>query len=84
MDITTGVMVKDYHPANPAGVVGFSDIAAGGDFIYANSAAIPGQQADAYVQVFDVSGGRGSSKLVQQFKLNAGVGANAQGMQVLM
>ena len=84
MDITTGAMVKDYHPANPAGVVGFSDLAAGGDFIYANSAAVPGQQVDAYVQVFDVSGGRGSSKLVQQFKLNAGVGANAQGMQVLM
>ena len=84
MDITTGALVKDYHPANPAGVIGFSDIIPAGDFIYANSAAIPGQQESAYVQVFDVSGGRGSSKLVQQFKLNSAIGANAQGMQALM
>lgn len=64
------------------GAPGLIDLAAAGTAIYALS---PGNgTTPAAVSVLDVSGGKGSAELLQNFDLSSlGVGPNAQGMQVL-
>ena len=57
------------------------DLEAKGNFIYALS---PGNSTTpAAVAVFDVSGGKGTAKLVQNFEVGMGVGDSAQGMAIL-
>lgn len=62
---------------------GLIDLKAAGDFVYALS---PGNgSSSAAVTVLDVSGGKGSARMVQHFELaGMGVGRNAQGMAVMM
>ncbi|KAM0427440.1 hypothetical protein ACHAQK_012037 [Fusarium lateritium] len=61
---------------------GLIDLAAAGDFIYALS---PGNgTTEAAVSVVDVSGGSGSAKLAQHFKLKGMAGKTAMGMKVMM
>ncbi|GME34232.1 hypothetical protein AOQ84DRAFT_207763 [Neofusicoccum parvum] len=61
---------------------GLIDLKAAGNFVYALS---PGNGTKAAaVTVLDVSGGKGSGKMIQHFELTSlGVGKNAQGMAVL-
>ncbi|OCL14811.1 hypothetical protein AOQ84DRAFT_207763 [Glonium stellatum] len=62
---------------------GLIDLKAAGNFVYALS---PGNgTTQAAITVLDVSGGRGSAKMVQHFGLSGvGAGKNAQGMAVLV
>ena len=57
-----------------------ADVQAVGDNMYALSAITT--SGSAAVAVFDVSGGRGSAEIIQNFVV-AGVGPNAMGMVVL-
>ena len=79
MDIGNMDVVTDLNLTN--GNPGMIDLEAAGDFVYALS---PGNaNVSSAVVVFDVSGGRGSVRQVQNFNPK-GVGKNAQGMAVLM
>ncbi|KAK4186430.1 hypothetical protein QBC35DRAFT_554143 [Podospora australis] len=61
---------------------GLIDLRAGGSFVYALS---PGNgTTEAAVTVVDVSGGKGSAKMVQHFELKGLAGRNAMGMAVLV
>lgn len=78
IDVTTGAIIKELALAN--GNPGMIDLEAAGKFIYALS---PGSaNATSKVAVFDVSGGKGNAKAIQNFGLK-GVGPRAQGMAVL-
>ena len=75
MDLTTGALIKELNVTN--GNPGMIDLEAGGNFIYALS---PGAaNISSAVAVFDVSGGWGSAKAIQNFN-PTGVNVNAQGM----
>lgn len=77
MDITTGAQIMELNSTN--GNPGMIDLQAAGSFIYALS---PGNlNVTSAVTVFDVSGGPGTAKEIQNFK-PIGVTATAQGMAV--
>jgi hypothetical protein len=77
VDTTTGELVSELKSSN--GNPGMIDLASKGNFVYALS---PGNATiKAAVTVFDVSGGRGSAKEIQNFALE-GVADSAQGMAV--
>jgi len=79
VDLTNGAIVSVTGSQNEG--QGMLDMVAAGDKIYALS---PGNgSVPAAVTVFDVSGGRGSAKAVQNFVV-AGADKNAQGMAVYM
>ena len=79
IELTTGAVVKELDLTN--GNPGMIDLQAAGNFIYALS---PGNaNTTSAVTVFDVSGGKGSAKAIQNFS-PAGVSATAQGMAVLV
>ncbi|MCJ1307980.1 hypothetical protein MMC25_001630 [Agyrium rufum] len=82
MDLSTGKIIKHYLLTN--GNFGMTDLESGGNFIYALSVAVPEKQAATMVTVFDVSGGPGTAKQIQNYEIGMGVIGNAQGMQVLM
>ena len=74
-DVRDGSIVRDFFPEN--GNSGMIDLAALGDKLYALA------PTEGKVAVFDVSGGRGSAKAVQNFDVSSlGVGKSAQGMVV--
>ena len=78
MDLTTGAIIKTTNLAttNP----GLIDIKAADDFMYALS---PGNaNVTSAVAVFDLSGGKGTAKQIQNFNPK-GVTDSAQGMAVL-
>lgn len=75
IDFDTGALIQETNSTN--GNPGMIDLVSVGRFIYALS---PGNMTTkAAVAVFDVSGGRGSAKEVQNFVLE-GVADSAQGM----
>jgi len=75
VDTTTGQLVKELLSGN--GNPGMIDLVSAGNFLYALS---PGNgKVKAAVTVFDVSGGRGTAKEIQNFS-PAGVPDSAQGM----
>jgi hypothetical protein len=77
MDLTTGEIIKEtlLTTTNP----GLIDIIASGNFMYALS---PGSaNISSAVAVFDVSGGKGTAKQIQNFNPK-GVAITAQGMAV--
>ncbi|MCJ1259815.1 hypothetical protein MMC24_007654 [Lignoscripta atroalba] len=79
IDLGTGAIINvlDLNNGNP----GMIDLQAAGQFIYALS---PGNATvPSAVTVFDVSGGQGSAKQIQNFN-PVGVSANAMGMAVSM
>ena len=77
VDTTTGELVKELKSSN--GNPGMIDLESKGNFVYALS---PGNATvKAAVTVFDVSGGRGSAKEVQNFAVE-GVMDSAQGMAI--
>ena len=78
MDLTTGAIIKktNLDTTNP----GLIDVKAAGDFMYALS---PGNaNVTSAVAVFDLSGGKGTAKQIQNFNPK-GVTDSAQGMAVL-
>ena len=78
MDVTTGAIIKDVELNN--GNPGMIDMEAAGSFLYALS---PGNGTiPSAITVFDVSGGPGTAKQVQNFNPK-GVDLNAQGMAIL-
>ncbi|XMA14809.1 hypothetical protein WAI453_007600 [Rhynchosporium graminicola] len=77
IDPTSGDIVKDFELTN--GNSGLIDLVSAGRFIYALSPGNTTVGSAAAVTVFDVSGGRGSAKEVQNFKL-AGVTGSAMGV----
>ena len=78
MDMATGAIIKELALNN--GNPGMIDLEAAGAFVYALS---PGNaQVPAAVTVFDVSGGPGQAKQIQNFN-PAGVTDTAQGMVAL-
>lgn len=79
MSLTDGKIIQDYNTSAVNAGLGFIDLAAAGNFVYALS---PGNgTSEASVVVMDVSGGQGNAKVVQNFGLGAlGAGKNAQGM----
>ncbi|KIM96417.1 hypothetical protein OIDMADRAFT_44585 [Oidiodendron maius Zn] len=75
VDTTTGKLIRELNSTN--GNPGMIDLVSAGNFIYALS---PGNATTkAAVTVFDVSGGQGTAKEVQNFN-PSGVTDNAQGM----
>jgi len=75
IDTATGAIIQVTNSTN--GNPGMIDLVGPGDFVYALS---PGNATvKAAMAVFDVSGGRGSAKEVQNFNL-AGVTDSAQGL----
>ena len=79
MNVTTGAVVKELNLTN--GNPGMIDLQAAGNFVYALS---PGNaNVSSAVTVFDVSGGSGAAKQIQNFN-PAGVSLTAQGMAVLV
>ncbi|KAH7386163.1 hypothetical protein BKA64DRAFT_645742 [Cadophora sp. MPI-SDFR-AT-0126] len=75
IDPSSGSIVKNLVSTN--GNPGLIDLVSAGRFVYALS---PGNATvGAAVMVFDVSGGKGSAKEIQNFRLN-GVTASAMGM----
>lgn len=72
IDPCTGAIVAEHDSQN--GNAGMIDLEGKGDFVYALA---PGNQT--HVSVWDVSGGKGTAKEVQNFAVN-GVGGSAQGM----
>ena len=78
IDLSNGQIVSDYFPPNNN--LGMTEIYAAGKWIYA---LYPGRaNASPAVVVFDVSGGRGSAKQVQNFVLN-NVPFTAEGMAIV-
>lgn len=78
VDTTSGALIKELVLGN--GNPGMIDLASAGNFIYALS---PGNATTkSAVVVFDVSGGQGSAKQVQNFS-PTGVTDSAQGMTVV-
>ena len=79
VNLETGAIIKELNLTN--GNPGMIDLEAAGNFIYALS---PGNATvKGAVTVFDVSGGQGNVKEIQNFK-PTDVSSNAQGMAVLM
>ncbi|KAG9228045.1 hypothetical protein BJ875DRAFT_272675 [Amylocarpus encephaloides] len=79
IDVSTGALVKGLDANN--GNMGMIDLQAKGNFIYALA---PGNMSK--VAVFDVSGGQGSVKAVQNFQpkgMGMGIGGSAQGIALL-
>lgn len=75
VDTSTGALIKELNLDN--GNPGMIDLVSKGNFIYALS---PGNKTTkAAVTVFDVSGGQGTAKQVQNFALD-GIADSAQGM----
>lgn len=75
MNTTTGAVIRDQNLTN--GNPGMIDIEAAGSFVYALS---PGNaNVTSAVAVFDVSGGPGKAKAIQNFN-PTGVTSSAQGM----
>ncbi|RDL38339.1 Uncharacterized protein BP5553_02679 [Venustampulla echinocandica] len=75
VDTTSGRLIKELNVTN--GNPGMVDLVSAGNFIYALS---PGNAtAKAAITVFDVSGGQGTAKEIQNFS-PAGVADSAQGM----
>lgn len=72
VDFTSGNLIRELNSTN--GNLGMIDLVSAGNFIYALS---PGNQT--HVAVFDVSGGPGTAKEVQNF-LVPGAGSASQGM----
>ncbi|KAL9110012.1 MAG: hypothetical protein Q9227_005351 [Pyrenula ochraceoflavens] len=76
-DLKTGGIVKEVQPDN--GNPGMIDLVAAGSMVYALS---PGNgTTPASIAVFDVSGGPGSAKAIQNFAVQ-GADKNSQGMAV--
>ena len=78
MDTKTGALIQVYNLTTPQ--TGMIDLATAGKNIFALA---PSANTSTSVQVFDVSGGRGKAKQIQNF-LPQGVSATAQGMAVFM
>ena len=76
MDTCTGQIIKEYQLTTPN--QGMIDLQAAGQFIYALS---PSANVSTAIQVFDVSGGKGMAKQIQNF-LPTGANATVQGMAV--
>ena len=77
IDTRTGELIKDSQLSNDN--PGMIDLATEGDFVYALS---PGNgTVGASVAVFDVSGGRGTARAVQNSAV-PGVPDSAQGMAI--
>jgi hypothetical protein len=75
IDTATGALIKETNLTN--GNPGMIDLVSAGNFVYALS---PGNATvKAAVTVFDVSGGQGSAKEIQNFNPE-GVSSSAQGM----
>ena len=74
MDTCTGQIIMEYNLTTPN--EGNIDLQAAGQFVYALS---PSVNVSTAVQVFDVSGGRGKAKQIQNF-LPMGANSTAQGM----
>jgi hypothetical protein len=75
VDTATGALIKETNLTN--GNPGMIDLVSAGNFVYALS---PGNATvKAAVTVFDVSGGQGSAKEIQNFNPE-GVSSSAQGM----
>jgi hypothetical protein len=75
-----GNILEDLQLTN--GNPGLIDLAVGGSFVYALSPGNGGNATTA-VTVLDISGGRGSAKEIQNFKVS-GAGVNSQGLQVFV
>jgi hypothetical protein len=74
----TGMLVRELNLTN--GNPGMIDLESAGQFIYALS---PGNATTkAAVVVFDISGGSGTARQVQNFNPAGGIGDTAQGMAV--
>lgn len=77
VDVTTGAIITDYFPPNSN--PGMTELHAAGNYIYALS---PGRaNRPVSVVVFDVSGGRGTLKQVQNFFPKNVPLVTAEGMQ---
>lgn len=80
VDTQTGDIVSNLVGTN--GNAGMIDLNAKGGFVYALAPGTNGTTSK--VAVFDVTGGRGSVKQVQNFELKgAGIGGSVQGMGIL-
>ena len=76
IDPADGSILQILNPSNDN--PGMIDMTAAGDFVYALSPA--SQNVSAAIAVFDVSGGRGKAKEIQNFQPGPPVGINAQGL----
>jgi hypothetical protein len=81
MDTTAPGAIKEMNlTTNNPGMI---DIESGGNFLYALSPGNSSAGIGSAVAVFDVSGGKGTAKQVQNFNPQ-GVSDTAQGMQIIM
>lgn len=77
IDVTTGSIVTSLNGTN--GNLGMIDLATKGNFVYALAPGNKTAGVPATIAVYDVSGGKGSAKEVQNFAPQ-GVSDSAQGM----
>ncbi|KAI9757996.1 MAG: hypothetical protein M4579_003232 [Chaenotheca gracillima] len=75
IDTASGAIVSETSPSN--GNPGMLDLVAGGNYLYGLSAGAPGGAA---IAVFDVGGGKGKVRAIQNFRPKKFSGVSASGL----